>query len=285
MAMPNNVLRLPNNNVDKYSFVIETFKSFRGRNLKSIKPDKDGYYNGVPIAVIGIPSDNNAFYDPESFIASLKQDPFHRKLTMGGLNGEVQHPDLPIGKLGPNELKRLFKIEQTLVATYFRKIYLAEKLETGGRIVRADIKPHGPYGQYTEEKLNDPHMGYAASLRAACSEKHDPRTGLLMRTIGQMVTFDNADSGGYIEASKYYIGGTESVEINMNDYYVRDNESGRLVAACEEVKDLEILKIFGVKEMVWETKSYGIQVNDNTYVDQSGRCSSIYHNVLGKIGR
>jgi len=283
MTMPNNVLKLPNSDVDKYSFVIETFKSFRGRSLRSIKPDSDGYYNGVPIAVIGIPSDNRAFYEPESFVRSLNQDPFHRKLTMGGLNGEVQHPDLPVGKLGPNDLKRLFKIDQTLVSTYFRKIYLAEKLETGGRIVRADMKPHGPYGQYTEEKLNDPNMGYAASLRAACSERYDPKSDLLIRTIGQMVTFDNADSGGYIEASKYYIGGTESIEINMNDYYVRDKESGRLIAACEEVKDLEILKIFGVKEMIWETKSYGIQINDNTYVDETGRNTSIYHNVLSRI--
>lgn len=274
----------PNSSV-KHSFVMETFKSFRGRSLKSIKPDKDGYYNGVPVAVVGVPSDNKAYYDPASFLAAMNRDPFKRKLTMGGLGGEVQHPDLPDGKLTIEHLKRLHKIDQTLQAVHFEKVYLAEKLENGGRIVRVNMKPHGPYGQYTEEKLNDKRMGYAASLRAAVSETFDRSTGLKMRTIGTMVTFDNADSGGYLEASKYYISGTEEIEMNLNDYYIHDKESGEIVAACEEIKDMGMLEAFGVKEMIYETKKVGILLTPETYVDNSGINRSTLHHMIKKSRR
>jgi hypothetical protein len=263
-------------NASKYKFVVETYRTYDGKELKSVKPNKDGWYEGVPVAVLGKPSDNDASYDTESFVRSMKEDPFNRRLAMGGLRGEIQHPDLPMGALSPKDLKRLLTIDQTLVASQFKKVYTAEELPKGGVIIRADIKPFGPYAEMTEMSLRDPDIGAAWSLRAMVSETTD-RNGMKMRYIGRLVTFDNVDIGGYAEASKYYIPATESIDLNVEDYLIRDEETG-VIAACEELKDLDVLKIFGVKEMTIERKVIGIRTNHNTYND--GSCNrSIFHEV------
>ena len=74
----------------KVVFSISTDLEFRGRQLKAIKPDKDGVYKGIPLTVIGLNSRNGVNYDRDSVISCLT-DPksrFVMNVKSGDLEGE-----------------------------------------------------------------------------------------------------------------------------------------------------------------------------------------------------
>ena len=264
-------------------FVVQTFDTIEGRKIRSMKPDSDGYFIGVPIAVIGIPSRNRAFYDVNSFKQAM-EDPtsiIRILLTDGNLFGEWGHPKLATAEPDEAFLRRLTEIYEDRQSHHFRKIYTAETLESCGTIVRADLKPTGPFKEQHLEQLMDPNINSAYSLRSICHQTYDRSKNLLYRTIKKLVTFDAVSCGGYQQASKRWAPATEAIdsyELNLINALGIENQS---VYATEAIKDLEILKIFDAKEMVWRTESLGIKIPDaHSYLDNKGHMRSVFHQMV-----
>ena len=77
----------------RLSFVIETMEVIDGHKLKSAHPDKHGYYT-VPLAVVGVVTQNRTYYIPEYFIESMvgSKSPFALQVRSGNMFGEFGHP-------------------------------------------------------------------------------------------------------------------------------------------------------------------------------------------------
>ena len=113
------------------AFSVQTMQTVLGNGLKSIKPDKDGVFKGVPLAVIGKPSRNNVIYDQNSFIESITNPNtrFYKSLVEGGLEGEWGHPT-NIGLNNKDAIMRTMQIDGSRVSHYFTKVY-AKKTKDG----------------------------------------------------------------------------------------------------------------------------------------------------------
>lgn len=257
-------------------FVVETLEVREGRKLKALRPDETGYFVDVPITVLGIVSRNNTFYDTNSVISQITDPKSMLNITLvdGNLFGEWGHPYLDPKK---PDLNRLLNVLEKYQSHHFRKIRTAERLDNGGIVLRADLKPTGPYKDYLYEQLIDPSINSSFSLRSICSERVDRRTGIRYRTVKRLTTFDAVGAGGYAEASKRYCTGSESFQLHYDDFI--NSETGEY--ACEAIKDKDILDIFGAKDMVIKRESVGMVVpGSSSYLDHSGNKRSVVHSLL-----
>jgi len=266
-----------NSRLEDIKFVIEIAEIKDGKKLKAIKPDKDGYFNNFPLAVLGIPTRNKTYYDVSTVVNELisPSSMINIMLTDGNLFGEWGHPYLDPNK---PDLTRLMTIIEKYQAHHFKKIYVGnEMLVNGGKIIYGDFKPTGPYKDYLLDQLLDPNINNSCSLRSICSEKYDRRTNIRYRSIKRLITFDAVGSGGYEEASKRYVPSVESCSLGYEDFV--NVETGEY--ACESITDRDILNIFGAKDMIVKTKTVGMVVpGASSYIDDSGYKRSIVHSCL-----
>ena len=143
-------------------FSISTELEFRGRELKALKPNKDGVYTGIPLSLIGTASRNNMVYERESFMECLT-DPrsrFVMNLKSGDLEGEWGHPLLSVD---PKEMvQRLLYLDRTKVSHHFTRIYAKEDKQSGYTILYGDVKPSGPFKQSLIDNFEDQIVGHKA---------------------------------------------------------------------------------------------------------------------------
>jgi len=185
-------------------FVVETSLVDDNRKLKSLTPDKDGFYKGIPLCGLGMVTRNNTFYDTDSLIEKITDEnsTFNKRLKTGDLFGEYGHPYVP--NLNSEEgMQRIMTLLPDRKTIFFKKIYSKKIEDLNMNFVFGDIKPAGPYGQYSEELLIDPNMNFSTSLRAITSNKMI--NNISNRKVLLLITFDaGVPGGGYKEASKRY---------------------------------------------------------------------------------
>jgi hypothetical protein len=186
--------------------------------LKSIRPDKEGFYRNVPLMVIGKPSRNGILYDPTSTLHALSNDAsrFVINLKEGNLEGEWGHPMVDTSTPSRAVLDRLCRIDRTLASHYISAIRTVQT-DNGFIIVKGDVKPYGPYAQYLKDSMEDPNRNTAFSLRALTQDVEN-RGGITVRKVCLLVTFDAVDGPGFEEASKRYMSSTEA----LNQTYIFD---------------------------------------------------------------
>ena len=248
------------------NFVIETFSVEDGLPLKNVKKDNDGYYLGLPLAVIGTVTRNRTFYDEESIIDQIvKPSPFNLRLTEGNLIGEWGHPIVDFNTNYGKE--RVRTLDPTKEAITYRRIY-SKPLKTSNKIaIFGDGKPSGPYGQYFSERMEDTTRNCAFSLRSITQDNVDRRTGVIYKKIIQLITFDaGVPSGGYKEASKRYA----SAE-SLNDYIsspadIEDFLSINKSISYETLKEDEICEIFKASKIVVKKEVLGIVDGKNKII-------------------
>lgn len=193
-------------------FSIATQAILDGRELRSMKPNAKGVYEGIPLMVLNTTSRNNVFYDPQSVVNCIKNvaGKFANGIGEGNLEGEWGHP-LIVGK---EDLPRLLWIDRTKVSHYFTKV---EAKAAGDHIViYGDVVPFGPYGQYLREAFEDPKRDVSFSVRSIARETG--RSGsTVYKTILAINTFDAVDTPGFKEANARFASqpsaGNESMEI------------------------------------------------------------------------
>ncbi len=229
--------------VKNVQFRVETMVVHDGRKLGRLRPGVEGYYDAVPVAVLGVPTRNNTYYDVDAFINQVtdKNSGLNRRLSSGQLYGEWGHPDI-IGM--PNDicLARLADIRESQFSHHIRSLSTGETLENGGKLVLASVKPTGPYGQSLKDNFDDPCMNTAFSLRAIT--RTEDRGGLSYRTMRHLITFDAVGCGGYAEASKAYSAGMES----FNQFDITVTPVGTAIfsqVSLEYFNDTELNELFG----------------------------------------
>lgn len=187
-------------------FVIETaLTDEHGRSLKALTPDEHGYYQGIPMCVLGQVTRNNTFYNEDSVEKAMtsQKSLFYIRLKDGDLFGENGHPFIYKSLKDREASLRLFTLDPNKKACHYRKFYVKQDEGLDAKIVYSDLKPMGPYGKYTEELLLDSYSNFSTSLRGLSSETR--QNGILMRNLVKLVTFDvNVPGGGYRYASKRY---------------------------------------------------------------------------------
>lgn len=237
--------------VSTLSFVNEILYIREGRKLGKIRPDEDGYYD-IPAAVIGKVSDNNTYYVVDSVVKPLT-DPnsmISRKLQDGKLFGEHGHPDLSQCDTKYKVVERLLKIDEKFVSHHFKSIYSGEKLEAGGMLLNAKIKPEGKYAHELQSFLDNPLVNTSLSLRGICDGRMVK--DVQERTLKKLITFDNVLGGGYFEASQRYSAAAyEAIQFSQEDI----NSLYLDHVAMETLNDTELNEIFGSRSIIKETTS------------------------------
>ena len=272
-------------------FSISTEMEMDGRQLKAIKPNKDGVYQGIPLTVIGCNSRNNVNYEKESVLKCLTdaQSRFCANVKTGDMEGEWGHPFLT----GDKCLDRLLYIDRTRVSHFFTKVYGKE--ENGLIIIYGDVKPFGPYGKYLTDAFQDPTRNTSFSLRSAAVKTGVDAAGITQKKMLALVTFDAVDGPGFLMASKRYRDqavATESMEtlidktrLNVDFKVTRkqflDCQEARKAAGFESViTDQRVLDAFGCDKITIKEKviSYA---GHKQFVDQAGNNISLFDTCFG----
>lgn len=181
-------------------FSISTQMEMEGRELKALKPNKDGIYTGIPLTVIGCDSRNKVSYEKNSVLKCLTdmQSRFAANVSTGDMEGEWGHPFLA----GEKTLDRLLYIDRTKVSHYFSKVY-GKDMGNGIIMIYGDVKPFGPYGKYLEQSFQDGMRNTSFSLRSA-AVKTGVKDGITQKQMLALVTFDAVDGPGFLKASKRF---------------------------------------------------------------------------------
>lgn len=255
-------------------FSISTQMEMEGRQLKAVKPNKDGVYTGIPLAVIGCDSRNRVSYERESVLKCLTdvESRFAANVTTGDMEGEWGHPFL-----SGQSLERLLHIERTRVSHYFTRVY---GKDVGGGIIMVygDVKPFGPYGQYLRDSFEDASRNTSFSLRSAAKVVGN-RNGITQKRMLALVTFDAVDGPGFIKASKRFRdeeAATESLAGHVADDLAGEYNVDIEVSKPEFLKSQESLKMAGQESII----------TDQRILDAFG-CDkiTIRDKVVSRVGR
>lgn len=228
-------------------FSISTQTEMDGRQLKALKPNKDGIYTGIPLTVIGCNSRNNVSYEKESVLKCLTdaQSRFAANVATGDMEGEWGHPFLS----GQNCLDRLLYIDRTRVSHYFTKVY-GKDVGNGLLMIYGDVKPFGPYKQHLIDSFEDASRNTSFSLRSA-AVKTGMRDGITQKKMLALVTFDAVDGPGFLNASKRYRDpdvAAENFAVNLDPKNHYDVE---IVASKDDyLKSQESLKVAGLESII-----------------------------------
>ncbi len=230
---------------NKVVFSISTQLEMEGRQLQSVKPDKNGVYKGIPLTVIGVPSRNRVDYVKESVMNCITnaQGRFCANVTSGDMEGEWGHPLIKTKE----DLPRLLYIDRTRLSHYFTNVYGVDT-GAGGIIVYGDVVPFGPYGEYLKLAFEDPKRNASFSLRSAA--RVVGQSGMNVRKeMLALVTFDAVDGPGFLKASKRFRdqgSATESLDVEVDkEGYTSAVESLQAVGQESIIRDQQVIDAFG----------------------------------------
>lgn len=256
-------------NNNPLAFSIQTMQTIIGNGLRSITPDKNGVYKGVPLAVIGKPSRNNVLYDPPSFVESITnpESRFYKSLVGGGLEGEWGHP-AGIGLDQKAAIARTLQIDSNFVSHYFTKIYSRKTADGKYYIVYGDVVPFGPNGKYLAESFADPKRNTAFSLRSLTSNPEPSNAGYVIKKILALITFDAVSTPGFEEASKCFMDvGNEHFSFEMSERGAKCVSAEDLCAIpnCAEVIGCETINNQSLLDML-QTDTVTIKTHNQIIV-------------------
>ena len=274
-------------------FSISTEMEMEGRQLKSVKPNKDGVYTGIPLTVIGCNSRNNVNYEKESVLKCItdQQSRFCANVKTGDMEGEWGHPLLT----GGNCLERLLHIERTRVSHFFTRVYGKE--ENGLIIIYGDVKPFGPFKQCLIDSFEDPTRNTSFSLRSAAKPIGQSADGIVQKRMLALVTFAAVDGPGFLMASNRFRDpdvATESLHPHVSDNIIQvdfsvnkkqflDSVEYRKAAGFEsfEVLDQRVLDAFGCDKVTIKETTTLTAVGHNQFVNEAGKNVSLFDACFG----
>lgn len=276
-------------------FSLQTIRTTGAGTLKSLEPDKDGIYRGVPLAVLGMVSRNNMYYEPQSVVDAMKNPDsrFFKAITGGGLDGEWGHPDLT-GLDDRAALMRLALIKESMVSHSFSRVWTERTQDGKYVIVKGDVKAFGPYGRYLTQSFSDKDHDTGFSLRTLTSQPvKRPSDGAGVKRVLAMITFDGVSVPGYELASKRSVAaGLEGVDLLMETEDVRviptvalesmDNMYDTI--GYENINCQQVLDILKSDDITVSFESEAIGVFDSTTgtFNTNVRKTSVFHQMAKK---
>jgi hypothetical protein len=227
-------------------FTIETFSIDDNRELKAITPNEKGFYENLPVAVFSTVTRNNTLYSDSSIVKAITDENSMLKIRIneGTLIGEWGHPIADFNtEFG---MQRLATLDPTKEACSISKVSVVDVEDLNMKLITADMKPTGRYGKYFKERIEDPTINLAFSLRSISREKIVNNTR--MRDILALITFDpGVSSGGFKQASKRYICNTDNMKVasTENAFAITTEHITSIgSAAMESFTDSELNEMF-----------------------------------------
>ena len=242
--------------VSSITFCVESMMTKGGR--KAFKPDRDGYYVGVPQLVIGATTRANSLYTANSVEEQITSpnSSFAVLLREGCLHGERGHPDIDLIDDPKKQMARMLRVDERLFSHHYRKVYSGPNLEGGGKLILADVKPVEPYGNALKQSAEDPNINTAFSLRSITKNRQVGNVS--RRDILRLITIDSVGAPGFIQASKAFAPiSTESFHTpdggkDMFTMSLPTGEDGKIVIdqlSMESFTDTEINEILGTNHV------------------------------------
>lgn len=267
-------------NVERITFTVETLVVREGQKLARLQADENGYYNDFPVAVLGVSTRNKTYYDVSEFVAQITEPNtyLNQMIADGTLYGEYGHPNLTNLDHG-EQINRLAVIDENRISHHFRKIQTSHDLESGGRLITADIKPTGPYGKFLKENLDEPFMNTAFSLRSITQDRMEG--DIRRRKMRKLVTFDAVAAGGYAEASKRFMpskGALETIDVTFNS-----TKDALLFNECalESFADTEIAEIFKTDKIFLQRRVATLLKGTGVLkIEGEKDLASLYHSLV-----
>ena len=250
-----------------------TLPQISGREVKACKPDANGFYN-VTIGALNTVTRAGVIYDDESVVAAMN-DPksvFNIELRNGSLYGEIQHPTIT-----RENMDRLTVIDSEKVSHFFNRIWVDENpTEVEGRniyLIKAQIRPAGPYGDVLVRDLEDPYTNNAFSIRSLCTKLPDRGDGIERRKVLCITTFDHVLCCGVAGAEKRYFAGNESLEIPVTVkelYQLAENNAGNEAFTLPKSEIDRIVKMNDANNLsICNVPIYS--VGKKSYMSEDGR--------------
>lgn len=184
-----------------------------------LKCDPDGYYD-VILGGFDTYNSANAFYTWSSAKSHFdKSHHFQRRIANSALYGEYGHPVYQPGMSKQDWIVRVMTINPSSKSHHIRELYVDDtvfKNKDGGPMVTifGRVKPAGPQAQALGDSLDNEHENTAFSIRSITDDFVDPRTGIVIKNMREIVTYDYVDEPGIAQATKYNHPALESLNIN-----------------------------------------------------------------------
>lgn len=202
-----------------------------------IKCDPDGYYD-VILGGFDTYNSANAFYTWSSAKAHFdKSSHFLRRIANGALYGEYGHPVPVPGMSRQDWLVRVMTIDQDRKSHHIRELTIDDTLfknKDGAPMITicGRVKPAGPRAQALGDSLDNEFENTAFSIRSITDDFVDPRTGLTIKNMREIITYDYVDEPGIKQATKYNHPALENHALGDASVFSRAN----VLAAIETVK-------------------------------------------------
>ena len=235
---------------------------------KAMKANKDGFFEDVPLLVLGKPSRNGKVYTVESMTKALT-DPssyFVKHLRASALYGQYGHPMVK----SEADLADIANIDMTKVSHQIGKVYTKEApTENGNQVVYGWIKPCGPYGKYLKQSFEDATQNTCFSLRSLVEKTGNDANGNIVQTVTCLVTIDAVPLGGYAQAAKVYDPSIEAITIP-----IKDQATVSRMVSQELLDDHQLQDILGADKIYTAHHNFDI-VHGNLELD--GRRIDPFH--------
>lgn len=196
----------------KHMYCIETMRNLDGKELRSIKPDKNAYYT-IPFCCLGERLRSGNLYDENAMLECLfgKDSRFRMAVEEASLIGELEHPKVGEPPTAA-DLKRILTLDASNALFHIGKVYLDTDTVPGRKLIIGKIKPIKPHGHIMKEALEDANRNASTSLRSLVNIRSDG-----IRVPVNVVTFDGVSLPGDVTASKWYSPSNESLNIKKSN--------------------------------------------------------------------
>ena len=260
------------------------------RAIRTPTKDKEGYYKGVPVAVLGTVTRNQTQYDTPSFINQITAptSSMNRRLKEATLFSEYGHPFVDLNSsIG---MARLMHLEPQKESNHIRSVSVKNAADLGLDLVTIDTKPSGPYGKYFDE-----------GMQGISKATFNKQSGVTHRELVSLVTFDAmVASGGFREASKRYMSaateGLKGEDRNSDFTYESSEVISRQISpddlmlvrniAVESFSNTELNEIIKASRVIIGSVEIGlVDPITNTVLEQeTGQRRSLFHS-FSKVKR
>jgi hypothetical protein len=190
--------------------------------------DSNGYYK-VPLGALNVFNSAGSYYAKEQAEALFENSSdLMRRVKGGYLKSERGHPDRGNIRSDEEFLARVKTIDQANVCAHFSGLTLdfdlGKKMAAtnpkfalgpGGKQavivpIVGDVAPSGPHAAELQRSLDNPLENVAFSVRGFTENNRTP-SGVTVRTLVEIVTFDNVVEPGVETANKWESGALESM--------------------------------------------------------------------------
>lgn len=230
-----------------------------------IRCGADGYYDMLAGGFDAYNS-TGAFYTWDSAKPHFDQSShFRRRVANGALFGEDGHPTRIPGMTNDEWIVRILTIDPDRKSHHIKEVEIDPngfKNKDGNPIqaVWIRVKPTGPRAQVLADSLENENINTAFSIRCLTRDFVHPYTGIKIKSMVQISTFDAVDEPGLAHCTKYNNPSLEMRELGENDVFTPKHIESAMAYVRKNYDGMESQSIMGSLESMMEQTKSGILI-------------------------